>query len=148
MSFSETISPLLGRIIFVWFYSNAAMDVVHHWSSYSEQLAARHMPVPPLMLVFALLLVLIGCLSLLFGWHTRHGAVLLFGVTIVAAVTLRDYWHFADDQARQAAFQLFSRDLAICGGLLLMMGLGAGPLALDNRGSGGGKAAGGGKSRH
>jgi len=142
MSFSETISPLLGRIIFVWFYGNAAMDVVHHWSGYAGQLAARHMPVPPLMLVFALLLVAIGCLSLLFGYHTRHGAVLLFGVTIVAAVTLRDYWHFSDDQARLAAFQLFSRDLAICGGLLLLVGMGGGPLAVDNRG--GGKPSGGG----
>lgn len=138
MSFSETISPLLGRIIFVWFYSNAAMDVVHHWSAYSEQLAARHMPLPPLMLVFALLLVLIGCLSLLFGYHTRHGAVLLFGVTIVAAVSLRDYWHFADDQTRSVAFQLFSRDLAICGGLLFLVGMGGGPFALDNRSGGGG----------
>ena len=49
MSFSETISPLLGRLIFVWFYANAAMDVAHNWSAYSDQLAARHMPLPPLL---------------------------------------------------------------------------------------------------
>jgi len=139
MSFSETISPLLGRLIFVWFYATAAMDVVHHWSAYSDQLAVRHMPLPPLLLVFALLLVGIGCLSLLFGYHTKHGAVLLFGVTIVAAVSLRDYWHFPDDQARQVTFQLFARDLAICGGLLFLVGMGGGPFALDNRGGGGGK---------
>jgi putative oxidoreductase len=152
MSFSETISPLLGRFAFVWFYANAAMDVVHHWSAYSEQLTARHMPVPPLMLVVALILLAIGCLSLLLGYHTRHGAMLLFAVTIVAAVTLRDYWHFTDDITRDVTFQLFARDVAICGGLLLLVGMGAGPFAMDNRNSGGGggggnRGGGGGKGR-
>ena len=43
------------------------------------------MPLPPLVLVVALVLIVMGCFSLLFGYHTRHGAVLLFGLTIVAA---------------------------------------------------------------
>ena len=33
----------------------------------------------------ALLLIAINCFSPLFGYHTGHGVVLLFGVTIVAA---------------------------------------------------------------
>jgi uncharacterized membrane protein YphA (DoxX/SURF4 family) len=144
MSFSETISPLLGRIAFVWFYGSSAMDIFNHWSGYVGQLSDRHMPLPPLLLVVALLLTALGCFSLLFGYHTRHGAVLLFGVTIVAAVTLRDYWHFTDAATRAVEFELFARDVAICGGLLLMVGLGGGPFAVDNRSRG----SSGGKGRH
>ena len=44
-----------------------------------------------------------GTFSLLFGYHTRHGAVMLFGMTIVATVVLHDYWHFADPAARRAS---------------------------------------------
>ena len=100
MSFSETISPFLGRIAFVWFYGVTAMNIFDQWGNYVDQLSARHVPLPPLLLVIALILMVIGCISLLFGYHTRHGAVLLFGLTIASAVLLRDYWHFSDPTTR------------------------------------------------
>ncbi len=144
MSFSETISPLLGRIAFVWFYGSSAMDIFNHWSGYVGQLSDRHMLLPRLMQVVALLLIAINCFSPLFGYHTGHGVVLLFGVTIVAAVTLSDFWHFTDAATRAVEFELFARDVAICGGLLLMVGLGGGPFAIDNRSRGSNS----GKGRH
>jgi putative oxidoreductase len=143
MSFAETISPLLGRCALVWFYASGAMNILNRWSSVTQQLSARHVPLPPLILVVGLILVAMGCFSLLFGYHARHGAVLLFGLTMVSAVLLHDFWHFSDAAARAVEFEIFSRDLAICGGLLVMIGVGAGPIAIDNR-SGGGK----GKGRH
>ena len=144
MSFSETISPLLGRCFLTWFYASGVMNVLDHWSGFAQQLSQRHVPLPPLILVVGIILVVMGCFSLLFGYNTRHGAVLLFGLTIVAAVLLHDYWHFSDPATRTVEFEIFTRDIAICGGLLVMVGLGAGPFAIDNRGSGGG----GKKGRH
>jgi putative oxidoreductase len=139
MSFSETISPLLGRCALVWFYGSGAMNIINQWSVVTAQLASRHVPLPPLFLVVALIMIVLGCLSLLLGYHARHGAVILFGLTIVAAVLLHDYWHFADAGTRALEFEIFARDIAICGGLLLMVGVGAGPFAVDNRGGGGGR---------
>ena len=139
MSFSETVSPLLGRCALVWFYASGLVKIIEHWSNFAEQLSSRHVPLPPLFLVVGLILVVMGCFSLLFGYHTRHGAVLLFGLTIVAAFALHDFWHMADGAARGVEFDIFSRDLAISGGLLLMVGMGAGPFAIDNRTGGGGK---------
>jgi putative oxidoreductase len=143
MSFSETISPFLGRCAFVWFYLTGAMDILANWHRVAEEMGAKHVPLPPLLLLLALLLIFMGCISLFFGYHTRYGAVMLFGLTIVAAVTMHDYWHYADGGARMAEMGIFSRDIAICGGLLLMVGMGPGPFAIDNRGKGGG----GGKRR-
>jgi len=139
MSFSETISPLLGRCALVWFYGSSAMAIIHNWTAVTNQLASRHVPLPPLFLVVGLIMIVLGCLSLLLGYHARHGAVILFGLTIVAAVLLHDYWHFADAGARAMEFEIFARDIAICGGLLLMVGVGAGPFAVDNRSGGGGR---------
>lgn len=123
----------------VWFYSVDAMEIVHRWSDFVQQLAARHVPLPPLFLVVGLVLLVMGCVSLLFGYHTRYGAVILFGLTIIAAFLLHDYWHFSDTVTRQVEYEIFIRDIAICGGLLIMIGLGGGPFAIDNRSSGGGK---------
>ena len=139
MSFSETISPFFGRCAFVWFYLTGAMDILGNWHGIAGDMANKHVPIPPLVLLIVLVFIFIGCISLLFGYHTRHGAVLLFGMTIVAAVTMHDFWHYADAGARAYQFGIFSRDLAICGGLLLMVGMGPGPFAIDNRGSGGRK---------
>ena len=138
MSFSETVSPLLGRCALVWFYASGLVNIIQHWSNFAEQLSSRHVPLPPLFLVVGLILVVMGCFSLLFGYHTRHGAVLLFGMTIVAAVIMHDFWHYADAGARAYQFGIFARDFAICGGLLMMVGMGPGPFAVDNAGKGGG----------
>ena len=141
MSFSETISPFFGRCAFAWFYLTSAMDIVGNWRSLALAMADKHVPLPSLVLLLALILLIMGGISLLFGYHTRHGAILLFGMTMLAAVTMHDYWHYADVAARAHQFAIFARDFAICGGLLLMVGMGPGPFAVDNRG----KGAGGGK---
>ena len=143
MSFSETISPFLGRCAFVWFYLTSAADIMANWHAISAVMDAKHIPIPPLMLLLALLIVFMGVISLFFGYHTRYGAVMLFAVTISAAFGLHDYWHYADAGAHTAQFNIFIRDFAICGGLLLMVGMGPGPFAIDYRGKGGG----GGKGR-
>jgi putative oxidoreductase len=59
---------------------------------------------------------------------------MLFALTIVAAVTMHDFWHYADAAVRAAEMAIFARDIAICGGLLMMIGMGPGPFAVDNRG--------------
>ncbi|HWU56433.1 MAG TPA: DoxX family protein [Rhizomicrobium sp.] len=140
MSFSETISPFFGRCAFVWFYLTSAMDIAGNWRGLAHELADKNVPIPPLVLLIALILIVMGSISLLFGYHTRHGAMLLFGMTMLAAVTMHDYWHYSDKAAHAREFAVFARDFAICGGLLLLVGLGPGPFAVDNRGkSGGGK---------
>ena len=139
MSFSETISPFFGRCAFAWFYLTSAMDIAGNWRGLAHDMADKHVPIPALVLVLALILLIMGGISLLFGYHTRHGAILLFGMTMVAAVTMHDYWHYADAAARAHQFGIFARDFAICGGLLLMVGMGPGPFAVDNKVAGGGK---------
>jgi putative oxidoreductase len=139
MSFSETISPFLGRCMLVWFYGTAGMHIVNDWAHVSSQLDAHHVPVAPAVLLVALVFIFLGCISMLFGYHARHGAVLLFGLTAVAAFALHPFWQMANSDARTGEFEIFTRDVAICGGLLLMVGMGPGPFAIDNRSAGGGK---------
>jgi putative oxidoreductase len=139
MSFSETISPLLGRCMLVWFFGTAGMHILNDWPTVSGQLDAHHVPVAPAALLVALIFIFLGCVSLLFGYHARHGAVLLFGLTGAAAFALHPFWQIADSAARAGEFEIFTRDVAICGGLLLMVGMGPGPIAIDNRTGGSAK---------
>jgi len=134
MSLSEMISPLIGRWLLVWFYVSSARHIAMDWQEVADQLLAHHVPLPPLVMLVVLVLLGIGVLSLAVGYHARYGAVLLFGLTIAAAFFLHDYWRVADPALRQMEREIFIRDVAICGGLLILIGLGPGPFAIDARG--------------
>jgi putative oxidoreductase len=136
MSFSETISPFLGRCVLIWFYMTGAMDILANWHHIAVVMEARHVPLAPLALLVTLIVIFMGCLSLLFGYHARHGAVKLCALTVTAAVVMHAYWKVDDPARRTIEFGFFARDWAIAGGLLLMVGMGPGPFAVDNRGSG------------
>ena len=57
----------------------------------------------------------------------------LFASTIGATVTMHDYWNLATLAARTADFDIFARNVAIAGGLLVLMGVGPGRFAAGPR---------------
>jgi putative oxidoreductase len=132
MSFAETIAPFFGRCAIVGFYGVAATNIVQNWNPTVQAMTLKHVPVAPLVLLVVFLLIIISCISLFIGFHARHGAVTLFGVSIIAAVTMHDFWNLDTGPQHAAALALFARDVAICGGLLLLVGMGPGPIAFDN----------------
>ena len=69
---------------------------------------------------------ILGGLAILVGFKTRISGCLLAGFTLIAAAIFHN--NFAD----QMQSILFMKDLAIAGGLLLLVANGAGNLAIDN----------------
>jgi putative oxidoreductase len=132
MSFSEYISPLLGRLVLAWFFLGEAIGYARQWDATIQLMALKNVPVPPLLLALALFVMALGALSLALGFLTRHGAVLLFGFTVVASVAMHDYWLIHDPIARSEDYEVFARNMAIAGGLLLLVGMGPGPVAIDS----------------
>jgi putative oxidoreductase len=97
------------------------------------------------LLFIGLFLAVLGSISILLGYRTRLGALALFAATIGATVTMHDYWNLATLAARTADFDIFARNVAIAGGLLVLMGVGPGRFAADPEKPGGGGGKGGGR---
>ena len=133
MSFSEYISPLIGRFALAWFFLSEVYARAGAWEANVSLMALKQIPAPPLLFALAILVMILGGLSLVLGFHIRHGAMLLFGFTVISSALMHDYWHIKDAAARAADYEIFARNIAIAGGLLMVIGLGAGPFALDNR---------------
>jgi putative oxidoreductase len=132
VSASEYFAPFIGRLALAWFFLSQVASYGGHWDSTITLMAFRGVPAAPFVLALTLIALILGSLSLIFGFHTRQGAMLLFGVTIIAAVLMHDYWLIRDNiAARQAEFQAFACDVAVAAGLLLLVGQGAGPVAVD-----------------
>ena len=134
MSFSEYLAPLVGRLVFAWFFLFLVSSFGGNWEGTISLLEFRGIPAAPFVLALTLFLLILGSLSLIFGFHTRYGAMVLFGVTVIATVLMHDYWQIRDNPvARRADFELFACSVAIAGGLLLLVGQGPGPIAVDNK---------------
>lgn len=132
MSFSEYISPLVGRLILAWFFLGEAIAYANQWDATIQLMALKNVPAQPLLLALALIVMFLGGLSLIFGFQTRYGAVLLFGFTVIASVAMHDYWLIGNAIDRASDYEVFARNMAIAGGLLLLIGMGPGPVAIDS----------------
>ena len=134
MSISERISPFIGRMALAWFFLSEAWARANDWGGTVAMLRDAKIPAAEPVLVLALAILMLGGTALAIGYHARHGAMLLFGFTIATALALHAYWKAPDGPARSAEYSVFIRDLAVAGGLLLLVGLGPGPFAVDNFG--------------
>lgn len=137
VSFTEYISPLIGRCVLAWFFLSQAWTYSHDWDTTIQMMAKQQVPVAPVLLVLALAVMILGGLSLALGWRARHGALLLFALTMIASLVVHPFWKIADGPARAADYEIFARNVAIAGALLMIIGLGPGRFAIDNTGNNG-----------
>ena len=131
MSFGESIAPFFGRMVLAWFFLTQAYRYALDWENTVMLLSMKHVSAAPALLLVSLIGAVMGSMSLLLGFRTRAGALVLFAISIVVAVTLHDYWHLQAAVARDADFNLFARDIAIAGGLLMLIGMGSGRFGFD-----------------
>lgn len=132
MSISERISPFLGRFVIAWFFLSEAWWRINNWEGTITLLHMKHVSSATPILALAIVLMVLGGISLLVGYQTRIGALILFGVTVVMSISLHDYWKIGNAVDRGADYDLFIRNMAIAGGLLFLVGMGPGPFAFDN----------------
>jgi|YNPMSStandDraft_2_1061718.scaffolds.fasta_scaffold80000_1 putative oxidoreductase len=125
-------APLLGRICLSAIFLLSGINKVTNWEQTAQYMQAQGMPLVPLFLLGAIVLELAGGLSVLLGYQARLGATLLILFLIPATLIFHNFWVF-QGQEQQMQMIMFLKNVAILGGLLLVLGMGAGPISLDNR---------------
>ncbi len=76
-------------------------------------------------LYFSIFLLLVGGLMVLFGYRATLGSILLLCYWIPVTLVVHDFWNAPKEQFRLESI-LFMKDIAIIGGLLMLMGKGSG----------------------
>lgn len=95
-------------------------------------MASKNMPFVPLFLVAAILFEVGGGLSVALGYKAKLGAAALIIFLIPATPIFHNSWTY-QGMEQEVQMIMFMKNLAIMGGLLSVIGLGAGPLSLDSR---------------
>ena len=131
MSISERISPLIGRLAIAWLFLSEAWTILHSWDATVTLMEMKHIGLAAPLLVIAVIVMILGGLSVALGYHTRIGAVMLFAFLVAVTFAMHDYWRLNEEADRAADYEIFIRNVAIAGALLLLMGMGPGPFAID-----------------
>ena len=111
---------LVARIFVSSFFLWASMTKIMHWKNTVAYMQTKK--IPGSVVPAAMLLQIVGGLSLLLGFEARIGALLLIVFVIPAAWKLHDFWNVIDAEKKVAQKSLFMKDVAILGALLLQIG--------------------------
>ncbi len=89
----------------------------------------KGVPHANLILPVAIALKIIGGLSVFFGWHAHIGALLLLIVTLPSIFYFHAFWNAAAaDRKLERVF--FMKEIAVIGGLFLILAMGSGHWSL------------------
>ncbi len=119
--------PLVARAFLSAIFLKSAFDKIADPAGTQQYMAANGMPLTGLFLVAAIIVELVGGLSVLLGYKAKWGAIALILFLIPATIIF--HTNFAD---RIQVIQ-FMKNLAIMGGLLMVYDFGSGPVSLDAR---------------
>lgn len=132
MSFGENIAPLAGRCLIAALFVLSAVQKLQNWGSTTLYMAEHGIKLIEPLLALSIVVELGAGMALVAGFRTRLMALVLFIYTLVVSFQMHDFWAMTGDAAR-TEMQLFAKNIAIAGGLLLLVGLGAGRWSYDSR---------------
>jgi putative oxidoreductase len=112
--------PLLGRVLLGLIFVMSGMTKITGFEATQQQMAAQGMPLTAVFLVGAIIVEVLGGLSVILGLWARAGATALFLFLIPATLI------FHTDFSQQTQMIMFLKNLSIMGGLLLVMAFGSG----------------------
>ncbi len=120
----EKITNFLARLLLAHVFLLAGISKISGYAGTQSYMDA--MGVPGALLPLVIVLEISGAIALIVGWQSRIAALALAGFSVVAAFIFHS--NFGD----QMQTILFTKNLAMAGGLLMVATYGAGELSLDH----------------
>ena len=119
--------PLIGRTFLAVIFLQSAIGKIFSFAATQQMMADRGLPLPALLLLGNIVFQLVGGLSLILGYRTRWGALIL--ILFLIPTTLVFHNVFVDPGEQIA----FLKNLALIGSLMMVSYFGAGPVSLDHK---------------
>ena len=117
--------PLLGRILLGLIFVMSGANKITGFEGTQQYMAAQGMPATAFFLTGAIVVEILGGLSVIVGYRGRLGAAAL--VLFLIPATLIFHTDFSD----QTQMIMFLKNLSIMGGVLLVTAYGTAPLSLS-----------------
>lgn len=122
--------PFVGRVCLAAIFLVAGTMKFLNWDATAAYMEAHHLPLVNILLPLAATAELAGGLALLFGGLTRWASVGLILFLIPATLIFHNFWAQTGMEA-QNNMHHFLKNVAIIGGLVMLIAFGPGPLSCD-----------------
>lgn len=123
---------LVGRLLLAWMFVPAGFSKIGGYAGTVGYATSAGLPLPEVGVAIAIVIELIGGLMLLVGFKTRWAALALAVFTAVASFFFHNYWAMPEAQQMMQKL-MFTKNLAIVGGLLAFAAFGPGAFSIDGR---------------
>jgi uncharacterized membrane protein YphA (DoxX/SURF4 family) len=114
---------LLGRIAFGGFFLYNGINHLKQRKTLSQYAGSKHVPVPELAVVGSGIALLIGGASILLGIKPKLGAAAIAGFLVGVSPVMHDFWRVQEPNARMNEVINFTKNMALLGGALALMGV-------------------------
>ncbi len=125
MEWLKGLAMLVGRILLVLIFIQSGVGKIGNFAGTAQYMAKFGMPYTSFFLLGAIFLELVGSITIVLGFLTRLGALLL--IFFLIPTTLIFHTHFGDP----GQMIHFMKNVSMLGGCLLLLGAGPGRLSLD-----------------
>ena len=112
-----------GKLLIVAFFLIADIRNLsrHNIEDHVKRLTFFKTPMPSQMFWAGIILDAIGCALILLNWHPAIGVLCLIIFTLVASFLLLRFWEMDDPTKRTGMEVAFLVNIAVVGGLLLLL---------------------------
>ena len=114
--------PLAARVCLALIFLNAGYKHLTGFQQFQQVIATKGLPAAPVLAVGTIVFLVLGAVSLLVGYKTKIGALLLILFLIPASI----FFH-----PPMTDLTGFLKNLALIGGLLMTMAHGPGLISVD-----------------
>ena len=126
------ILAILGRLLLSAIFISSGYHKITEWDQTGDFMAAKGLPLVPVLLGGAIFFEIVGGLSVVVGFKARIGAAMLIVFLIPTTVIFHDFWSYEDFQQQEQLIH-FMKNFAILGGLIQIAAVGPGPWSIDKR---------------
>jgi len=122
---SQNLVALAARILLALMFILGGVSKFAGLAGTAGYIASKGLPLPMVLAVLTAALELGAGVALVIGWRVRVAALALALFTLLASLIFHAYWAAPAEQ-QMVQQLLFMKNLAVAGGLMLLVGFGAG----------------------
>jgi len=122
-------APAVGRTLLVLIFLISGFNKIGGFEGTAGYMESKGIPLASLALVITIIIEIGGAAMIAAGYRARLAAAVIFLWMIPVTFIFHAFWSVPQEQM-QTQFIMFFKNIAMMGGLLLIMGLGSGPKSL------------------
>jgi len=129
---AQNLLALIGRVLIAAMFVPAGLSKIVGFAGTVGYIGSVGLPLPAVGAVLAIIVEVGAGAALLLGFQTRIAAIVLAIFTLAASFFFHPFWA-VPEAAKMVTTLLFTKNIAVVGGLLAFAAFGAGRLSIDKR---------------